>query len=71
MLVILYSNFENETIKNFFWIGLRIHVDGFQSTVKLVFNDHHWEPNIVAVVDKWSLFRGQLGINWGLKKGGR
>jgi len=23
-------------------------------TVKLMFNDHHWGPNIAAVVDRWS-----------------
>ena len=26
-------------------------------TVKPVYNDHPWDPKIVAVVDRWSLFR--------------
>jgi hypothetical protein len=30
-----------------------------QNTVKPVYNDHPWDPEIVAVVDRWSLFRGQ------------
>ena len=30
------------------------------STVKPVYNDHPWDPKIVAVVDRWSLFRGPL-----------
>ena len=29
-------------------------------TVKPVYNDHPWDPKIVAVVDRWSLFRGHL-----------
>ncbi len=28
------------------------------TTVKLVCNDHPRDPKFVAVVDKWSLFRG-------------
>ncbi len=27
-------------------------------TVKPVYNDHRWDPKIVAVVNRWSLFRG-------------
>jgi len=27
---------------------------------KLVYNDHPWDPKIVAVVDRWSLFIGNL-----------
>ena len=30
------------------------------STVKPVYNDHPWDPKIVAVVDRWSLFKGRL-----------
>ena len=30
------------------------------STVKPAYNDHTWEPKLVAVVDRWSLFRGHL-----------
>ena len=30
----------------------------FLSTVKPVYNDHPWDPKMVAVVDRWSLFRG-------------
>ncbi len=29
-------------------------------TVKPVYNDHPWDPKILAVVDRWSLFRGHL-----------
>ena len=32
----------------------------FVDTIKPVFNDHPWDPKIVAVVDSWSLFRGHL-----------
>ncbi len=42
----------------------------FLNTVKLVYNDHPWDPKIVAVVDRWSLFRGHLcnkGSKWDLK----
>ena len=31
-----------------------------QCTVKPVYNDHPWDPKIVAVIDRWSLFRGRL-----------
>jgi hypothetical protein len=37
---------------------------------KLVYNDHPWDPKIVAVVDRWSLFNGQLcykTFEWGLR----
>ncbi len=30
-----------------------------------VYNDHPWDPKIVAVVDKWSLFRGHLHNKFG------
>ncbi len=30
------------------------------STVKLVHNDHPRNPKVVAVIDRWSLFRGHL-----------
>ncbi len=36
-------------------------------TVKPVYNGHPWDPKIVAVVDRWSLFRGSLyykNDNW-------
>jgi hypothetical protein len=42
----------------------------FATTVKLVYNDHPWDPKIVAVVDRWSLFRGHLcnkSPKWDLK----
>ena len=42
----------------------------FQNTVKLVYNDHPRDPKIVAVVDRWSLFRGHLcnkSSEWDLK----
>ncbi len=40
------------------------------STVKLVYNDHPWDPKKVAVVDRWSLFSGHLcskSLKWDLK----
>jgi hypothetical protein len=40
-----------------------------QSTVKPVSNDHPWDPKIVAVVDRWLLFRGHLcdkSLKWDL-----
>ncbi len=42
-------------------------------TVKPSCNDHPWDSKIVAVVDRWSLFRGQLFNNrtyWIQKYGG-
>ncbi len=44
------------------------------NTVKPVHNDHPEDPNIVAVVDRWSLFRGLVHICsknsiWDLKMG--
>ncbi len=32
----------------------------FECTVKHMYNDHPRDPKFVAVVDKWSLFRGPL-----------
>jgi hypothetical protein len=32
----------------------------FPCTVKLVYNDHPRDPKLVAVVDRWSLFRGSF-----------
>ncbi len=40
------------------------------SKVKHVYNDHPWDPKIVIVVDRWSLFRGRLctkSSKWNLK----
>ncbi len=37
-------------------------------------NDHHWDPQNVAVVDRWSLFRGAFVLKmWkmGLRNSGR
>ncbi len=31
-----------------------------QCTVKLVDNDHPWDPKFVVAVDRWLLFRGNL-----------
>ncbi len=42
----------------------------FRVTVKLVYNDHTLDPEIVAVVDRWSLCSGHLGSKtpkWDLK----
>ncbi len=39
-------------------------------TVKPVYNDHPWDPKVVAVVGRWSLFRGHLCCKspiWDLK----
>ncbi len=33
-----------------------------QRTVKLVYNDHPWDPPKVSAIDSWSLFRGHLCI---------
>ncbi len=38
--------------------------------VKLVYNDHPWDLKIVAVVDRWLLFKGHLcnkSSKWDLK----
>ncbi len=32
----------------------------YLQTVKPVYKDHHWNPKLVAIVDRWSLFRGHL-----------
>jgi len=40
------------------------------STVKPVYNDHPWDPKLVAVVDRGSLFRGYLSSKtpiWDIK----
>jgi len=45
-------------------------VHGTLITVKPVYNDHPRDPKIVAVVDRWSLFRGHLcskSLKWDLK----
>ncbi len=42
----------------------------FVNTIKPLYNDHARDPIIVAVVDKWSLFRGHLfneSSNWNYK----
>jgi hypothetical protein len=49
-----------ETVNSFFTV----------STVTPVYNNHPWDPKIVAVVDRWSLFRGILyytNFNWAFK----
>ncbi len=30
----------------------------FENEVKPVYNDNPWDPNILAIDDRWSLFRG-------------
>jgi len=42
----------------FYWI--KIFGRGYGYTVKLVYNDHPRDPEFLAVVDRWSLFRGNL-----------
>jgi len=39
-------------------------------TVKLEYNDHLWDLKIVAVIDRWLLFKGRLcskSPKWDLK----
>ena len=38
------------------------------NTVKPVYNNHPWDPKIVAVVDSWSLFRGSFMLYKSLKR---
>jgi len=41
------------------------------SVPRSTFNDHPQDPKIVAIVDRWSLFKGHLCYerpNWDLKK---
>jgi hypothetical protein len=47
-------------------LGGKLHLQ--VHTVKPVYNDHPWDPEIVVVVDKWSLFRGHL-CNKSFKRG--
>jgi hypothetical protein len=42
-----------------------------QITVKPVWSDHPWDPKIVALVDKWSLFRSNLSNKRASKLCGR
>ena len=40
-------------------------VYSIERTVKPLYNDHPWDPRVVAVVDRWSLFRCHLSNrNW-------
>ena len=39
-------------------VFLQVEVAPFKDTVKPVYNGHPWDPKILAVVDKWPLFRG-------------
>ncbi len=58
------------SIKLLFWLYLMSNFTGdfeytiehseFRNTIKPVFSDHHRGPKIVAVVGRWSLFRGYL-----------
>jgi hypothetical protein len=37
----------------------------FENAVKPVYNDNPWDPNILAIDDRWSLFRGSKYYkNW-------
>ena len=38
---------------------LFIIIDQLGYIIKLVYKNHPWEPNIVAVVDRWLLLRGK------------
>ena len=58
--------FENDFLKKTY---IRI-----ENTVKHVYNDHPWDPKFVAVVDRWSLFRGTFMLQkfkMGPQNGGR
>ncbi len=37
--------------------GLNRLIENTKCTVKLVYNDHPWDPKFVVVVDRWSLLR--------------
>ena len=39
--------------------------------VKLVYNDHPWDPKIEAVINRWSMFKGHLCFRIRPKNGGR
>ncbi len=45
-----------QAVAGFFAISIQVK----KCRVKPVNNNHHWDPNIVAVVDRWSLFKGRL-----------
>ena len=32
-----------------------------------MYNSHPWDPKVVVVVDRWSLFKGHLCHTWDLK----
>jgi hypothetical protein len=52
----------------------KIYFQNITITDKLVYNDHPWDPKIVAVADNQSLFRGYLSsmsLKWELKNSGR
>ncbi len=38
----------------------RLEIQDYISAVQSKYNDHTSEPKIVAVVDRWSLFKGAL-----------
>jgi hypothetical protein len=60
----LIKIFGNPQFENFCINGLiSLSVVSFSSahnTVKPVYNDHPWDPEFMAIVDRWSLFRGTL-----------
>jgi hypothetical protein len=45
--IILFPGYNRNLINNYNYC-----------TVKLVYNDQPWDPKVVAVVDRWSLFKG-------------
>ncbi len=49
-VLLFHAHFQNTQI---------LHIE---STVKPVYKDHPRDPKFVAVVDKWSLFRGRFGL---------
>ena len=48
------------TIRKFFKHFIIIKLCNMSYTVKPVYNDYPWNPKIVAVVERWSLFRGSF-----------
>jgi len=55
-----WINFTNQVAKFDNQIHQPLNTNFLGNTVKLVYNDHPRDPEFVAVVDRWSLFRGSF-----------
>jgi hypothetical protein len=57
-----YQSFDHSTTGNtYFDILNNIMIEHYlKNTVKHEYNNHHWDSKILAVVDRWSLFRSHL-----------